>query len=143
MRRKTIPILALSLSLAAIAGCTGPTVNTVERDKPTYQADVVKDRRIITDPDLAAKTEILAVRKATVQEDMLKIDVEIRNTTDDPADIDYKFEWFDDQGMPVDSPTSTWTSRRIQPRETISVDQIAPTPLCKDFRLKLQQSIRG
>jgi uncharacterized protein YcfL len=136
----TLSAAALAAALALAGGCK--SVNTVEREKPTYEANVVNDKRIETDGFLANKAKVLQVRQATVQDNLLKVDVEILN--DDPwsGDFDYKFEWFDDQGMPVDSPTSTWYTKHVQARETVSLDEIAPNPRCKDFRLKLQRSIR-
>lgn len=145
MIRKHTIVFLLPAALALSTGCggPGPSVNTVERDQPTYQADVVKDRRVETDPSLQAVASILQVRQTTVQDDLLKVDVEVLNTDTSPADIDYKFEWIDDQGMPVDSPTSTWLGKHLQAKETVSLVQIAPNPRCKDFRLKLQRSLRN
>ena len=144
IRPKNIVLLSATVvsALAILEGCSNPSVNTVDRDKPTYHADVIKDRRIVTDSDLAQKMQIIQVRQATVQDDLLKISVEVVNTQNAPADVDYKFEWFDGQGMPVDTPNSSWTSVRLQAQEPISIDQVAPNPKCKDFRLKMQQSVR-
>jgi uncharacterized protein YcfL len=140
MRRTSGLLLPAALAGAVwVVGCK--SVNTVERKTPTYDANVIEDKRVETDNFLSDKAKILQVRQADVN-GLLKIDVEILNDKAWSGNFDYKFEWFDDVGMPVDSPTSVWTTAHVQPRETISVDAIAPNPKCKDFRLKLQRSIR-
>ena len=137
-------LLLLPAALAATVSCgPGPSVNTVQRDQPTYQADVVKDRHVVTDPDLYNVATVLEVRQTTVQDDLLKVDVELENSSSSPADIDYKFEWQDGQGMPMEGPTSVWMSKHLQARETVSLVQTAPNPQCKDFRIKLQRSLRN
>jgi uncharacterized protein YcfL len=134
----TTPLLAAAIS------CAPPnTQNSYERDKPTYQANVVKDKRVETDVNLAARCEVLRVTQTTVQGDMMKIQVEIVNNDSGANDFDYRFEWFDGDGMQVDSPGSTWNTQHFGPQESKMLQSIAPTPQCKDFRLKIQQNQRG
>src|SRR5947209_5580090 len=100
MMQRTKTLLGATTALAAalaLAGGCKPSVNTVERETPTYDANVVKDKRIETDNFLADKAKVLQVRQATVQDNLLKVDVEIMNDNAWSGDFDYKFEWFDDQ----------------------------------------------
>ena len=131
----TAPLLGISLN------CTPPsTQNSYERNSPTYQENVVKDKRVETDAYLADKMKVLKVTQTTVQEDMLKIQVQILNDDTWDGDVDYKFEWMDDTGMTVDSPVSSWNTAHFGPKEMKSLQSVAPSPKCKDFRLKLQQN---
>jgi len=142
MSRKNVILAAGLLALGAI-GCTPNTQNTIGRDKPVYQANIIKDKRIETDPILSNQVQLVEIRKSIVQDDLLKIDVELVNGDVNPADFEYKFEWFDETGAPVDSPMSSYTSQHIEPAENISLVSIAPNGRCKDFRLKLQRSQRN
>ena len=142
MIRRYAIILACAPLLAA-AGCTPSTQNSYERDKPTYQESVIKDKRIETDAALAARARVLKITQATVQENMMMIQVRILNDDTSANDFDYRFEWFDDTGMQVDSPGSTWNTQHFGPQEVKTLQSIAPTPRCKDFRLKIQQNQRG
>ena len=137
-------ILTLSLGVIGlgIIGCTPNTQNTVGRDKPTYNATIIRDKRIETDPILANQVHVVEIRQTTVQDDLMKVDVELVNGDSNPADFSYKFEWFDDTGAPVDAPASSYTSQHIEPAENLSLVSIAPNGRCKDFRLKLQRSQR-
>jgi uncharacterized protein YcfL len=142
MSHKNVIFAASLLSLGLI-GCTPNTQNTVGRDKPVFQAADIKDKRVETDPILANQVHVTEIRQSFVQDDLMKIDVELINGDSNPADFEYKFEWFDETGAPVDSPTSSYTSQHIEPAENISLVSVAPNGRCKDFRLKLQRSQRN
>src|SRR5438105_2172174 len=103
--KKRIGILLLTTAGIGVVGCK--TENTYEREKPTYQANSIKTNKVETDPFLADKAHVLDIRTAIVQSDLLKVDVELVSDRLWAGNFDYKFEWFDDQGMPVESLMST------------------------------------
>ena len=96
-----------------------------------------------TDPFLSDKAKVIDIRQATVQDNLMKVDVEFVSNRAWDGSFQYKFEWFDNQGMPVESQMSTWITRHVEPQEQFSVTATAPDPRCKDFRLKLQRQTRG
>jgi len=132
-----LPIFGALLLLAA--GC-GNTVNTVERAQPVGEKQMVSDKRIITDAGLNDYAKVIGVNQTTVSGNILKIQVELRNTTRSAKRINYKFEWFDMDGMIVDSPTTMWKTEVIEAKETKTLTAVAPNPRAKDFRLKLQDA---
>lgn len=140
MMKTILTVSILSMSLIGL-GCK--STNTTERDKPTYEADQVKIKNVVRDGYARDYAKVLGVRQTTVPGDFLKVQVEVQNNNLRPGNIDYKFEWFDQSGMIINTPTVTWKSMQIQTGETRSLDAVAPTPSAKDFRLKLQRSQRG
>ena len=83
---------------------------------------------------------MVRVNEAQTPGGLLKIQVTLYNSTHRAAAFNYKFEWFDANGMIVDSPLSIWSPQTIDAYETIQLTSLAPLPSAKDFRLKLQQS---
>jgi uncharacterized protein YcfL len=141
--KKRIKNHFLWLSLLAV-GCAAPsTQNNYERDKPTYQASNIKDKRVETDAFLAQKFKVLEIRQTTVQGDLMKVNVLVLNDDDWAGNVIYKFEWLDDQGMAVDTSSSAWVSQNFGARETLPLVSIAPNGRCKDFHLKMQQDLRN
>jgi uncharacterized protein YcfL len=130
--------VAATLAIA-FAGCGG-TVNTVERAQPIGQPHVVNDKRIITNSSLNDYVSIVGVNQAVDAGGLMKVQVDVTDTHSGPAAFYYKFEWYDDQEMVVDSPMSVWTEETMQSGEQISLTGIAPNPRAKDFRLKLEPS---
>ena len=136
--RTLLSIALVSGMLMSISACD--TINSTERSTPVGQADVVRDHRIVTDSALNSYARVLSVNQTTVSGDTLKIQVMLQNTTPFQQHIIYKFEWYDQAGMIVDTPLSTWQPRTLEGKETIAIVCVAPTPQAKDFKLKLKES---
>jgi len=135
-----LPAIAVALIAACLLGCHDNSVNTTQRAEPTFHPTPVADKRIVFDQQLADIATVTGVRQAMVSGDMLKIQVDITNLKTNPTSFNYKFEWYDPQGMIIETPLSTWQSQTIEGRETVSLTGVAPTPTAKDFILKLQRS---
>jgi uncharacterized protein YcfL len=126
-------ILCLALGLGLLVGCT--TVNTVERAEPVGQRQLVNDKRIVTDASLNRAVRIVAVNE--IPGEFLKVQIELQNTTRSLRSFNYRFEWFDANGMQVNSPTSVYIPRQIEGKENLFISTTAPAPTAKDFRVKL------
>ena len=124
-------------ALLAAVGCTN--VNSVQRAQPLGQQQVVNDKRVEPDSDVSSFAQVMGVNESAVG-DLTKIQVRVFNNKRKMKQFNYKFEWFDLQGMSVDSPMSIWKAVTIQAQEEISLIAIAPNPRAKDFRLKMQQA---
>lgn len=127
--------LGFAAGLAVLTGCS--TVNTVERAQPVAQKQMTCDKRIITDSDLNRNVNVVGINEAIIGSGFTKVQVELLNKTSSPYSFRYHFDWFDAQGMLVQTPTSSWIDRSIMGKETISIGSLAPTENAKDFRLKL------
>jgi uncharacterized protein YcfL len=127
--------LCLVVGLAGLTGCS--TVNTVERAQSVAQKQMTDDKRVITDASLNRNVNVMSINETTVSTGFTKVQVELLNQTSSPYSFRYHFDWFDGQGMLVQTPTSSWIDRNIQGKETMDIISIAPTETAKDFRLKL------
>ncbi len=131
-------VLLASASLALLAGCAS-NVNTVERAQPLGTPNYIADKRVITDNTLAGTLRVLAINQATVSGNLLKIQATVENLKNSAKTVSYKFEWFDKDGMAIDSPNESWKALRIQGRETTTLTTVAINPRAVDFVLKLQE----
>jgi uncharacterized protein YcfL len=135
---KTVLLLPALLGLLAASGCQ--TVNTTETAQPSYQRNMVSEKRVITDSSLARKVQILGANTTMTPGGFLKAQVELMNLTSSMKKFSYKWEWFDESGNLVDSPASAAISRQIEGKESIFVSAIAPKESARDFRLKLYEN---
>lgn len=141
MKLQNIAGLAMAVVGAGLlSGCSSNKVNTVERADPIGHRQMVNDKRIITDSSLNRAVRIVGVNE-DLQNEFLKIQVELLNTTRSVKNFSYLFEWYDSQGMQVAVP-SAYTQRQVEGKESIFITSTAPTPKAKDFRLKLIETIR-
>ena len=127
--------ICLIAGLAILTGCS--TVNSVERAQPVAQKQMTDDKRVITDAGLNRHVNVVGINETTVSTGFAKVQVELFNRTSSSYSFQYHFEWFDGQGMLVQTPTSSWIDRQIQAKEAMDIISIAPTETAKDFRLKL------
>jgi uncharacterized protein YcfL len=133
--------LGLLAGAAFLSGC-GTTVNTVERAQPVAQREMVSDKRILTNAALNRRVRIVGVNQSTGPGGLLKVQVELLNTTRSLQTFNYRWEWFDQTGTIIDTPTSTAASRQIEGQESIFITGVAPEETAKDFRLKLFEDLR-
>ena len=141
------PLFFLALGLVSTTiffpGCsTLKTVNTVERAIPLAQRATVADKRIISDSSLDSKARIIGVNQSMGAGGLLKVQVEVLNTTSSVQSFSYLWEWFDETGTIIETSMTTAVTRQIEGKESIFITGMAPKSTAKDFRLKLIEKLR-
>jgi len=135
--KTSLPKTMLFVCLAAGSfgsGCQ-TSVNTISREPPA-QRQMVTDKRVLTDASLSRKVYVIGVAEAPTPGGVLQIQVEVWNRTRSAHRFNYWFEWFDSNGMQVNPTSTAMIPCTLQAGETRLLQSIAPTPLCKDFRVK-------
>lgn len=120
----------------AVTGCKS-SMNSVENAQKTGQRQMIVDQRVITDQSLASKVSIVGVNTAMTPGGFLKVQIELLNTTRSPQNFSCQFEWFDANGMQLTALTPAEVPDVIQGGEDKFISNVAPTPACRDFRVKL------
>ena len=140
MKKATLALACVLLGAATISSCA--SVNTVERETPIGTRHVITDKRVITDESLGNKVSIVGVNDATTPGGFLQIQIEVLNESRSMQDFNYRIEWFDMNGMALNTPSSVWIPRQIEGKETLTITAVAPTPTAKDFRVKFLENVR-
>jgi len=143
---------SLALALAAFCGCQN-MVNTVENADKNMTPNVVRDKRFVTDGYLRDRLSLTNVVMSENSDGLMQAQVEATNlrtstadqfwsgiTAENPYRIRYKFTWFSQDGMAVESIVSDWQDAAIIPGETVYLRSVAPRKDCKDFRLSLKEA---
>jgi uncharacterized protein YcfL len=133
-------IAALLLAVVALAGCESSlSVNTVGNAPRIGQPNYIQDRRIITDRPFSQRMSVIALNTSMTFGDLLKVQVELLNRTGSIQRFSHSFEWFDVNGMQVNSSLTAVIPDQINPGDSKFISAVAPSPACRDFRLKLLQ----
>lgn len=140
MKKATLALVCVLMGTATMSSCA--SVNTVERETPIGTRHVIADKRVITDESLANKVSIIGVNDATTPGGFLQIQIEVLNESRSMQDFNYRIEWFDMNGMAINTPSSVWIPRQIEGKETLTITAVAPTPTAKDFRVKFLENVR-
>lgn len=130
----SLPVAALVLLLV---GCQN--VNTYENAESRATPNYVADKRVITDNTLAGAVRVVSINQATVSGNLLKIQATVENLRSSPRTVNYKFEWFDQDGMAVNSPNEVWKALPLQGRESTTISTVAISPKAVDFKLKFRE----
>jgi uncharacterized protein YcfL len=134
MKTRILLPLGFAAGLIVLSGCT--TVNSVENADKEGQRNMVADTRAITDASLNRKVNVVGVNTSMTPGGLLKVQVELQNRTRSLQRFLYHFEWFDASGMQVNNVLSASVPEQIEGQEDKFISGIAPTPNCKDFRVK-------
>lgn len=130
----SLPVVALAL---LFGGCQN--VNTYENAESRATPNYVADKRVITDNTLAGAVRVVSINQATVSGNLLKIQATVENLKSSPRTVNYKFEWFDQDGMAVNSPNEVWKALPLQGRESTTISTVAISPKAVDFKLKFRE----
>ena len=138
---------ALAAAMAAAAGCIS-SVNTTENADKNMTPTHIADTRFVTDGFLRDRLALRNVRFSPAPGGLQQVQVEATSLRvgfwdqafgPDRYHVRYKFTWFDNSGMAVETVLSDWQDKWIMPGETVQFQSVAPTPACKDFRLNLME----
>lgn len=135
MKKNYFHLLFALFCMACTTGCN--TVNTVENVQKYGQRQMVADQRIITDTSLNRKVSIVGVSQAMTPGGLLKVQVEVLNPSRSLQTFSYRWEWFDEVGIMIDTAASVSITRQIEGRESLFITGLAPKETARDFRLKL------
>ena len=132
-----LPLAAVGFTagLLAVTGCK-TSVNSVENAQKTGQRSMVADQRAITDGSLKKKVSIVSINQSMTPGGFLQVQIELLNTTHSRARFSYHFEWFDANGMQLGTLMSAEVADVIEGGEDKFISAVAPTPACRDFRVK-------
>ncbi|MCK5845722.1 MAG: YcfL family protein [Victivallales bacterium] len=137
--RGRLPLLQAAVAFFTVlllVSCTH-SVNTFENADKKMKREFVPNKRVITDKATNSSLQVRRIDNVTLPSGFLKIQAELRNAARKTFQFSYRFLWFDDHGMQVESPAGTWIQKSVLSGDTIYVSAVAPTDKCKDFQLKI------
>lgn len=145
-------LLAAAASGICLTGCQN-TVNTVENTEKAMNANHVTNSRFTTDVFLRNRLVLGKITTGRTADGFMRVQVEAINartgifaqlwsgiTGENPYRIRYKFTWFDQQGMAMDSIVSDWQDATVIPGETLYLQSVAPSKDCSDFKVSLREA---
>lgn len=132
MSKLLLPLAGLTLVLAA--GCESPGYKP-EPVGPGVSEDVWKDKVHMSQSGWQT-VQVVQVREA-VENDLMKVQVDLRNRNQGTRSIRGRFDWFDANGMKLDSPNDGWKSYILHAAEVTTITATATNPRAKSWRLNV------
>ena len=124
----------LALAVAALAAC-GPDIAT-RTASTVLSCDMDKHQQNVDwgDADLKGKIEF----GDAVHGDaggLVRVQVPIHNLSTDTLHVEYKFAFYDGQGMEMEGLSGAWQSKAANGRETVNMEGLAPKTGARSWRL--------
>ena len=141
MNRQTSMWLALLACVTLVSGCS-TTVNTVENADKAGVREMVSDKRVISDRTLEKRVIVVGINQSQTPAGFMRIQLEMYNCKRSIQTFFYTVEWFGADGMRIETATGGWTEQQILARESLFLTFTAPTPLAKDFVVKMVEDPR-
>jgi len=151
MKRSLLALIALA-ALGLLSGCQN-TVNTVENRQKEMIPDKVQTKYVSTDRFCRDRLIVKSIDQQILPDTgLMMIQVTLYSnrtgvwqeywawyTNDTPYKIEYKVDWFDLNGMVVNTTNSIWIEVQLLPGETKYIQAVAPSPRCRDFKISLKE----
>lgn len=140
MQRLKLAALLIA-GIALLSGCTA-TSGAEGRAKVGWTdegAPVLNTKVVYNSSSLSRKVAIDEMTSSKAG-DMLLAQVTMRSKSGDTVNLQYKFEWFDLNGLALNAASATWKPLLIYGKESKTIQGLAPDPRGRDFKLLLRDA---
>ena len=133
-----IGVVSIGLMLGILTGCaTSGIEGNASAVKMTDGGTQLSKYVIVNNPKLARSIQIVNLQQSYVG-DLLKAQVSLVSKNSKTLNFQYKFAWFDGQGVEINLEGSPWTPLVFYGFETKSLQAVAPNPSAREFKIKIR-----
>jgi uncharacterized protein YcfL len=125
-------LLAMGLVVLGMlaAGCEGPIPAWQDPNSPLQVS--------LTGYGLQDKIRVVVPKPERVGAGQLKVTVQVYNTTGSDLTVDYKYQFTDKAGTPVENSNIGWEAERIPPHGYQPIMFTSMSAAAEDFRVQLR-----
>jgi len=128
----------VSFGAVALSGCAATSGIAGSAAVVKGPEGYLQESRVVVDNDSLARAIKITDLKSTFAGDLLKANVTLYSKRTDTLALQYKFRWYNSQGIEIDPESSPWQPIIIYGRETKSVQSVAPNPSAKEFKIEIR-----
>lgn len=122
--------LVAGLGVVALAGCSSSNTAGLRIDSASQQV-------LYSD---SALDETLSINNIDTQENNGNTRglVKITNNSQDTQNLQYRFYWYDDQGLEVNAKQGAWRQFILRGYESMTLSEVSVNPNATDFRIQIR-----
>lgn len=127
-------------ALLGLAGCstTAGVETTGKMSWDEQGARTLEKNVVFNNSGLKGDIQIVDVKSAMAG-DIMRAQATLRSKDRDTLPFQYRFEWYDNNGMEINSGSGSWKPLILYGRESKTVQGVAPDPRAKEFKLKIRE----
>ena len=92
---------------------------------------------VFNSSSLAGDLQVVDLQSALAG-NMMRAQATLKSRDKDTLSFQYRFDWYDANGIEINSGTGSWKPLIITGKETKTVQGVAPDPRAREFKLKLR-----
>ena len=130
------------LSLFTIGCSSTNPIHQTTKEYPSDSSLLPELKRVFMDGGLERDVEVVSINQGVANEDLLRIQVNLKNLTKKSMNLNYKIEWMDEDGLVINDSSATWLPVYVRGAEIVAIKSVASSPTVQNFWLKLQRAKR-
>lgn len=133
--------LLLIAGIVLLSGCSA-TSGAEGRAKIGWTdegAPILNTKVVFNNSSLSREVAVVEMTSSKAG-DMMMAQVTMRSKAGDTIHLQYKFEWYDLNGMALNASSATWKPVLIYGKETKVIQSVAPDPRGRDYKLLLRDA---
>jgi uncharacterized protein YcfL len=137
---KNIPLfLLLVLSTLFISACINisPVTSGIGSEQLALEQKYSKHLQVHNEK-LASQLHISEI-KTRKRNDLLQVDLSLTSTYKKSLQLQYQFQWFDQDGFVIEAGKSPWQPLEIHGMQSTTVASLAPTPNVVTFSIYVRE----
>lgn len=131
----------LIVGIAVLCGCsaTSGAEGRARVGKTDDGAPLLNTKIVYNSTSLSRKVAIDEMT-SSMAGDMLLAQVTMHSKAGETINLQYKFEWFDLNGLALNAASATWKPLLIYGKESKTIQGLAPDPRGRDYKLLLRDA---
>jgi uncharacterized protein YcfL len=137
--KKTPILLCFILPILLLTACKNvPPVTSGIGSEQIAPGQKYKKHLQVHNKELGKQLHISDIRSRTTN-DLLEINLGLTSTYKKSLQLQYQFQWFDQQGFAIEAGKSPWQSLELHGMQTIAVAGLAPNSQVSTFSLYVRE----
>lgn len=131
---------AALVALLGLSGCstTAGVETTGKMSWDEQGARTLEKSVLFNNSSLKGDIQIVDVKSAMAG-DMMRAQATLRSKDRDTVPFQYRFDWYDANGIEINSGAGSWKPLILYGRESKTIQSVAPDPRAKEFKLKIRE----
>ena len=135
-----ISLIFILFAFFFISSCAKNQVYSISKQDPLDESVQPVIRKVEFGEDLKDKLSVASIQQSKVSGNLTKIQIQLRNLTDQELKISYKIEWLNSDDMIVKNSSLVWSSILIRGGETVGIQSVGTSPDAINFIVKVQKA---
>jgi len=136
MKHVRFPVVVAMIAFVGITvGSTGCSTAGIQAGDSSA---TMSPYLLVDDPSLADQISVVKVAHDNVG-DIMRAVVTLKSNRDRSLRIQYRFSWYDQNGMEIDGSGKTYRDLILRGHDAVPVTSVAPSPYATEFKIRIQK----